>query len=400
MIDSRQAPLIVHVVYRFAIGGLENGLINLVNRLPRDLARHRIIALCGVDPTFMQRIDRSNCEVEDLAGDPRQQTARQLPKIFRRFRSLRPALVHTRNIATLECQYAAWAARVSKRVHGEHGWDDADQYGSNARYTRLRRISRHVVHREIALSSRTADYLRDIVGVPAPMIRAIYNGVDTSRFAPADQSTDVSEPADWPFGPGHFVIGTVGRLSSVKNQSLLCRAFGALRGHDPAFRERARLVVVGSGPDRAALEQILEQSGSLEAAWFTGDRSDIPALLRRLDVFALTSRAEGLSNSILEAMATALPVIATDVGGNPEQVAPGKTGTLITSEGADDLASALAAYFKDPELRRSHGLAARSATLARFSLTGMIDAYASLYAELLAPSASKAFHSTSQPGAQ
>ena len=376
----------MHLIYRFATGGLENGLINLVNTLPPDVARHRIIALVGVDKSYAARITTTNCQIEDLGGKADQQSLRLLPAVYRRLRALKPALVHTRNLSTLECQFAAWFARIPTRIHGEHGWDESDQYGSNTRYTLLRRLSRHFIHCQIALSKRTATYLTETVGVPPSRIQEIQNGVDTQRFGPDPFSTTKPVPAGWPFLEDSFVLGTVGRLSGVKNQLLLCKAFLQLRERSQQFRHLGRLVLVGDGPDRSDLEQFLASKNAREAVWFAGDRRDIPELLRRFELFVLPSKAEGLSNSILEAMASGLPIVATNVGGNCEQIDDGVTGTLTDSGDVSAMAAAIEKYFLDDQLRQNHAQAARERAINDFSLQSMAAAYQNLYARFLYPS--------------
>ena len=382
--DAKGPPLIVHIVYRFATGGLENGLVNLVNSLPSTLARHKIIALVGVDHEFSSRISSENCTIESLDADPDQQTLRILPSIYSRLRALEPAVVHTRNIATLECQLAAWLARVPIRIHGEHGWDDADQYGSNWKYTRLRKVAKHLLHRQVALSGKTRRYLQDKVGIAPETIREIHNGVNTDRFVPRADRPNESGSPDWPFSSNDFVIGTVGRLSAIKNQILLCRAFCHLRRENGAFRSRARLVLIGDGSDRQLLEESIASEGATDAVWFAGERGDIPSLLQRMDLFCLPSKAEGLANSILEAMATGLPVVATDVGGNKEQVLDGETGTLVASEDQTGLCNALKTYFDRPQMGQAHGQAGRQRALENFSLEAMVATYQQLYSDLLA----------------
>ena len=147
----------------------------------------------------------------------------------------------------------------------------------------------------------------------------ICNGVDTRRFRPA--AAGEPPPEGWPFEAGrHCVIGTVGRMQTVKNQTLLAQAFIRMVQQQPALAERARLVMVGDGPLRERARAMLEEAGLAALAWLPGERRDVPELMRALDCFVLPSLAEGISNTILEAMASGLPVLATDVGGN------GRTG--------------------------------------------------------------------------
>jgi glycosyltransferase involved in cell wall biosynthesis len=179
------------------------------------------------------------------------------------------------------------------------------------------------------------------------------------------------------------LVGTVGRLREVKDQTNLARAFVHARRSDPQATAGLRLVIVGDGPLRAAVESILRDAGMQQFAWLAGERDDIPDVLRGLDLFVLPSLAEGISNTILEAMASALPVIATRVGGNVELVEDGVTGRLVPASDSVQLGEALLAYVRDRALLRRHGSAGRQQAEQRFSLDGMVARYESLYARAL-----------------
>ena len=134
-------PLIVHVVYRFGLGGLENGIVNLVNRMPGQRWRHAIVSLTDVSAEFAERIERA--DLRTIALDKRPgHLLRDYPRLYRLFKELRPAVVHTRNLAALEAVVPAWAARVPVRIHGEHGWDIHDPAGNRRRYRLVRRLYR------------------------------------------------------------------------------------------------------------------------------------------------------------------------------------------------------------------------------------------------------------------
>ena len=127
------APLVVHVVYRFGVGGLENGVVNLINRLPVDRWRHAIVSVTDVSEEFARRIERTDVETIALQRGPGH-LVRDYPRIYRLLRKLAPAIVHTRNLAALEAVVPAWAAQVPVRIHGEHGWDMQDPAGERKRY--------------------------------------------------------------------------------------------------------------------------------------------------------------------------------------------------------------------------------------------------------------------------
>jgi sugar transferase (PEP-CTERM/EpsH1 system associated) len=234
----------------------------------------------------------------------------------------------------------------------------------------------------VALSGHLRDYLVDGVGIAARRVERICNGVDTERFSP--RRTPVSQLAECPFvGSDLRLIGTVGRLQAVKDQVNLARAFALLTARNPDAKATARLVVVGDGPLRREVEEILQGSGVRELAWLPGERADVPDVLRALDLFVLPSLAEGISNSILEAMSTGLPVVATDVGGNCELVQHGVTGRLVPAADPVALADALLAYLRDPATAREHGAAGRGRAEREFSLHRMIADYDHLYSRLL-----------------
>ena len=373
-------PCIVHVVYRFDVGGLENGLVNLVNHLPVDAYRHVIVALTEVTD-FRTRIRRDDVGFVSLHKAPGH-GVRLFPRLYRLLRELAPAIVHTRNLAALEATAPAWAAGVPVRIHGEHGRDVTDLDGSSRKYRLVRRAYRPFVSRYVALSRDLERYLQRGVGVAAADIAQIYNGVDTDRFAPAPRARPPI--AGCPFtGDDLWLVGTVGRLQAVKDQVTLAEAFvRAVRR--TAKGARLRLVIAGDGPLRAPVEAVLAAGGVSHQAWLPGERDDIPDVLRGLDCFVLPSLAEGISNTILEAMACGLPVVATRVGGNAELIEDGLTGRLVPAANGDSMADAIDAYFVDPATARRHARAARMAAVRNFSLQQMVSQYRSLYDGLLA----------------
>lgn len=381
-LNASQPPLIVHVVYRFAVGGLENGVVNLINRLPPGSWRHAIVSLTDVDEEFATRIVRD--DVRQIAlRKPAGHAWRLYPRIASILRELAPAIVHTRNLAALEAVVPAWASGVPVRVHGEHGRDVHDLDGTSRRYQWVRRAFRPFVSKYVALSPDLERYLCERVGVPASKVTQIYNGVDTTRFMPASGGRRPIEGS--PFRDArHWLVGTVGRMEAVKDQANLARAFvRALRLH-PAARDRMRLVLVGDGSERSRVEAILDEGDARDLAWFAGERADVVPMLQGLDCFVLPSLAEGVSNTILEAMACGVPVVATRVGANGELVEAGVTGSLVPAADSDALAGAIVAYFADPALAGRHGAAARLRATGRFSLERMVERYDTFYAGLMA----------------
>jgi len=379
--ESDNRPLVIHVVYRFSIGGLENGVVNLINRLPHEAWRHDVVALTDISPEFCSRVTRSDVEYVAL-GKPAGHLVGLYPRLFRLFRELRPAIVHTRNMAALEAVVPAWAAGVPVRVHGEHGWDTADLDGSSSRLRWVRRAYSPFVTGYVALSQHLEEYLEQRVGIRQEHITQLYNGADTAQFVPRASSS--ARVADCPFRDADlWLVGTVGRMQAVKDPLNLARAFARAIERDPPARARLRLVMVGDGPLRPEVERLLTGAGLRELAWLPGERSDVPEIMRSLDCFVLPSLAEGISNTILEAMASALTVIATRVGGNAELVEEGLTGRLVPPADSEALATRILDYLHHPDVLRRHGKAGRNRVERRFSLDRMVADYDRLYRRLL-----------------
>jgi sugar transferase (PEP-CTERM/EpsH1 system associated) len=378
MSDNR--PLVMHVMYRFDTGGLENGIVNLINHMPASAYRHAIVALTDVTD-FRRRIQRDDVEFIALNKGPGHGFW-LYPQMFALMRRMRPAIVHTRNLAALEVVVPAWFAGVPVRLHGEHGRDVEDLDGNSRKYQWLRRAYRPFVTHYVALSRDLAGYLVQRVGVAPQKVSQIYNGVDTNRFRPAgDRIGAVPDSiAGCPFDPAnHWLIGTVGRMQAVKCQTLLVRAVLHALELRPALRQHLRLVIVGEGPLRAKCQSLLEAAGATDLAWLPGERQDVPELMRGLHCFVLPSLAEGISNTILEAMASGLPVIATGVGGNAELVAHEQTGLVVPVDDVETLGRAIAGLAMAREHAADMGRAGRVGAVARFSLQSMVDAYQSLY---------------------
>ncbi len=378
---SGMPPLIAHVVHQFGTGGMENGMANLINRMPRERYRHAIVCLDGYTD-FSRRINRDDVSFHALGKKPGQDPA-VFARLWKLLRSMRPDIVHTRNLSALEAQFVAAAAGVRGRIHGEHGRDVFDIDGSNWKYNLLRRAARPLIHRYISVSRDLERWLCTSIGVQARRVSQIYNGVDQGRFRPRAAERPGLGPAG--FVPeGGIVIGSVGRMAEVKDYPSLARAFGIMLAREPALKDRLRLVIIGDGPSRNKCISILKHAELDHLAWLPGERDDIPELMRAMDLFVLPSIGEGISNTILEAMASALPVVATQVGGNPELVQENATGRLVPPAAPDALAAALLDYVCRPPLMRQHGEAARRRIERQFSMEAMAEGYLNAYDEVVA----------------
>lgn len=378
--DENAAPLVAHVIYRLDIGGLENGLVNLINRIPADRYRHAIICLTD-HSNFRDRLQRPDVPVYSLHKPPGRSFSMHL-KLWRLLKELRPRIVHTRNLPTVEAALTAATAGVPVRIHGEHGRDVGDLTGNNRWYRFWRAMFRPFVHEYVALSRELECYLRERIGVPSERITHLHNGVDTETFRPARGGREPLPIAGFASADA-FVIGTVGRMEAVKDPLNLARAFVMLTSMIPAGGRPVRLVMAGDGALRSQVNDVLRQAGVGESVWLAGERSDVAELMRGFDVFALPSLGEGISNTVLEAMASGLPVVATAVGGNPELVRDGRTGRLVPSADPRALAEALLFYYHNEAECRRQGSEARLTVERHFSMQAMVGNYVALYDRML-----------------
>ena len=367
---------IVHVVYSFSVGGLENVIVQLINRLPADRFEHVVLSLTTIGD-FKNRIAQQGVRFIELHKPPGHAVA-LYPKIYQLLRVIKPDVVHSCNLAALEIVPLCWLARVPLRIHAEHGWDAHDPQGINPRYQRLRRAYKPFVSHYVAVSKDLDDYLERAIGVPQFRRSLITNGVDTQAFLPAQGAPSAVPGCPFVLGE-NWLLGTVGRLQSVKNQPLLVRAFVRLLQDHPEAAIRMRLVVVGEGPLRAEIETLLADANVSHLAWLAGARDDVADVLRMLNCFVLPSQAEGTSCTLQEAMACGLPVVATAVGGTPDLLKHGESGFLVDSDDEAAMANAIWALYTDKAKTLRLAQTARDWALQNFGLDAMVHSYESLF---------------------
>ncbi|HWP59903.1 MAG TPA: glycosyltransferase [Candidatus Acidoferrales bacterium] len=380
---------IVHVVHSLEIGGLENGVVNLVNRLDPQVFKH-VICCLSRSGKLAARIPQDVKIVE--LNLPTQQFRLPLIALARVFRRLRPDLVHTRGWGTIDAVFAAKLARIPLVVHGEHGRDWKDVSGSAWKRNRVRWLAGRIIDRYVVVCRFFRDWLQAACRIKADKIVCIPNGVDTARFFPVGQDGTIG--ANGAAGPGAetrgslrekiglpregTLFGSVGRLDPVKDFPTLLRGFAEIEKRFP----ETRLAIAGDGPLRGELARLTRSLNLEGRVFWLGERQDVPAILRCLDVFVQASLFEGMSNTILEAMATGLPIVATDTGGNGELVADKENGWLVPVGRPSALARAMESYLADPKLRSHHGARSRARALEEFALPVMAERYAGLYQRL------------------
>ncbi len=374
-------PLIAHVLYRFDTGGMERIALSVINRT-RDRYRHAVICLAGYGAL---RDEIADASVPCLSLDKRPgKDPGCYFRLWRALRLLKPDLVQTYNIGALDAAPTIRLAGVRRIVHAEHGRDVTDPRGDNAKYLRLRRWMAPLIARFVAVSRDLQLWLIDRAGIRADKVICIANGIDAAAFA-TPRTALRRRPLLGGFAPPDtLLIGNVARLDKVKDQAGLLAAFKLLC--EQAGQETAcRLIIVGEGPEHAELQRRIEQLGLTQRVRLLGNRSDVAELLVECDVFVLSSIAEGMPVTLMEAMASGLPVVATEVGGVASVVEHGVTGTLVPAGDPRALAEALGGYMADEALRLRHGEAGRARVTADFSLSAMLSAYTALYDSLLDP---------------
>ena len=370
MSEKKQAH-ICHIIYALKTGGLENGLVNLINRLPEETFRHSIICLTDYDD-FAARINRQDVEIVSLHKKQGQDFGLFL-NVYKTLKRLQPDIVHTRNMTAIEMQFPALFAGVKTRLHGEHGWDISDPQGRNKKYQWLRKMCNLVIHRFIPLSQELEHYLTDVIHVPPKKITRICNGVDATRFVVSKKEHKGLLPAN---AKNAVVIGYVGRMEAIKNPQNLAKAFIQLHKKQT---KKVFLVMVGDGSEREGVTNVLTEHQLNNQSWLPGDCSNVAELMQQFDIFCLPSNAEGISNTLLEAMASGLPVVATNVGGNADIAVEGETALLVHSGDSTALADALTRYVDDESLRQAHGQAGRLRIEKKLSLEQMVLNYKTLY---------------------
>jgi sugar transferase (PEP-CTERM/EpsH1 system associated) len=357
---------VMHVVYTLRTGGMEMGVVKLVNGL--DPARVRS-SICSTTPAGeIKALVQPSVPVFELSrragNDPRIVAA-----LYRLFRRERPHVVHTHAWGTLlEGLVAARAAGVPAVVHGEHG---TLQLRVHQRW--LQRMGWAAADRLLSVSSVLAGRMAETTGYPAERITTIRNGVNLERFHAASHE---AARAALGLPVGTPIVGTVGRLVPVKDQATLVDAVAELGKGGVA----ATLVIAGDGPERARLEaRAAERGVDLR---LLGYRPDVEQVLGALDVFVLSSTSEGLSNTILEAMAAGRPVVATRVGGAEEMISDGVTGVLVPPSDAPAMAAALRRVLAAGDRGAAMGAAARQRVESEFTLAGMMQRYERMYTEV------------------
>ncbi len=365
---------VLHVFTRLSHGGMERGVLKLVAGLDANCFEQRVCVLRGSD----ESADGFELLRRDLLRAPQElKTFGRILWLADAMRAYKPDIVHSRNWGAVEAIVAARLARVPAVVHSEHGYEVGTLHGLPLR----RRMGRWLLYRFADTVFCVTRELRDFharqAATSASRIRVIYNAVDTDRFAPDPvKRRALRQKLNL---ENSFTVGAVGRMTPIKNYDLLLEALCLLRekGID------ARGLLVGDGPELQRLRQRVSNTPALvDRVIFLGATNSVADWLNAMDVFVQPSLAEGMSNTLLEAMAAGLPVLATNAGGNPEVMEDGRQGCLFPPRDVQALTDHLARLAENDALRKQFGVAARQHAVQDFGLQRMLDNYSHLYKTL------------------
>lgn len=353
---------VVHVLPNLSTGGMERLLIEMLRHTDRSLVAPRVLCI-GQRGELADEAERMGVRVDAL-GQP---TGRNYGLIFtlaRWFRAADTEVVHTHG--PYSHFYGALAARLSggrPLVHTKHGflwpWTRRAYWQS--------RLAGKLSTRVVAVSNDLAEHARLNEKLPNGRLEVLYNGIDTHKFEPA---------AGAGVGPPTAIM--VARFSSEKDFETLLRATKRVLERQPNFR----LKLIGDGPLHDEMQTLGTQLAIERAVEFLGNRQDVPALLSTADMFILSTHTEGMSISLLEAMAAGLPVIATSVGGNPEVIVEGQTGFLVPRASPESLAEKIVWLLDHPGEAKYMGRAGRKRVETQFDVRLTTKAYERLYIQV------------------
>jgi sugar transferase (PEP-CTERM/EpsH1 system associated) len=367
---------VLHFFSYLGLGGTELTALRMIANLGKDCFENRLCGLRG----FQQQVVALRYPDADLVSLPvgKEGFRIQILSIMKLIKAYRPHIVHSRNWGTIESILAARLAHVPIVVHSEHGYEMDTVSGLPLRRRLFRRAVYGMADAVFTVTGDLQQYHSRQAWISPSRIRVIHNGIDTRLFAPNLQARrQILEKAGVPVD--RFVVGSVGRLVPIKDHGTLLKSAELLvhRGAD------VHVLLAGSGPELTRHKQYLENSSALAGrVTFLGSSDNVSEILNAMDVFVLPSISEGMSNTLIEAMACGLPVLATRVGGNPEVIGDERSMGLFVPGDIDGLAQRLESLAGNVNLRRSLGTAARQRAVSMFSLERMVEDYRGLYREL------------------
>lgn len=379
MKPSNLHPRLLFVVTGLAFGGAETQVMHLATRLSR---RGWNVMVISVMPPVAYEKDLSNAGVQviTLGVRRKQPDIKPLLKMVKVIRQWQPLIIHGHMVhANILARLARLFAPVPVLICTAHSIDERGHKGSGRLRTFLYRITDPLCDLTTQVSRAGLERYIRIHAVPKHKIRYIPNGVDTERFSPnSEERCRVRRALGL---DDEFVWLAVGRFESVKDYSTLLFAFAQLIEAYP----KTFLVIAGDGPLRPSMETLAKELGIGYCVRFLGIRRDIPELMNAADSYVMSSKWEGMPLVLLEAHASGLPIVATNVGGNGEIVLHNRSGFLVPPGNPTALADAMLRLMKLPSQERQNmGQIGRIHIMENFSLDRVVEWWEALYFELLA----------------
>jgi len=369
-VGARPPLRILQVVHGLPRGGLENGVVNLLNGLPVSEFEQSV---CCLDQRG-EMADRVRRDVPIHVLNRRRHDLGLAFRLARVMRAFRPDLVHCRNWNTWPDAVLAHqlAGRPGVLVWSFHGF--ADGHWFPRRRKLASRLLSLATDKLFAVCRDSAERFAGLCAIPATRFDVLYNGVDCARFAPIMDRAGLRRQLG--FADDELVLLTVASLTPVKGHAFLLEAAARTLA---ATDRKLRFLWLGEGAERRALEHRVVELGLGGGIQMPGGSDRVPLYLAAADLFVLPSHLEGMSNAILEAMASGLPVVAQAVGGNQELVEHGRCGVLCNVGDADAMGEAIARLTAHDDQRVAMGRAARARAEQIFSLEAMLARYADFY---------------------
>jgi glycosyltransferase involved in cell wall biosynthesis len=362
---------ILHVVENLNRGGLERVVVELI-RAQRSLG-HDCRVVCIFEDGLLAAELRSLGVRVDACHKRTGVDLRALIGVRRAFREHRTDVLHTHNpLAHYNAICATLGLRRRRVVNTRHGMG---AIRGGTRRERLYRLTMHATDVAVCVCSAARDEFVRRGVIPTAKALVVANGIRTDGFEARSSAARQALARELGYAPDTRLIGTVGRLNWAKNHAMLLDAFVGLAATEPNLA----LVLIGGGALESDLRARAAALGIDSRISFLGDRDDVPRLLTGLDLFVLSSLTEGYSIALLEAAAAALPIIATDVGGNGEIAAHGVRGLLVPPSAPEQFAAAIRSLLADDHLREQLGRAARAWVLAEGSFRTMAERYEAIY---------------------
>lgn len=368
-------PTVCHVIHALGVGGAEVLVDQLVRRLSERF--RGVVAVLDEVGEIGERLQRDGFVVEHLYRAPGidRGCARRLHQFAaREGAGLFHAHQYTPFFQAMLSRGLTGSRPIVFTEHGRHFPDLPSRKRSIVNRLMLRRHDRLV-----GVGGNVRQALIENEGLPSGRVEVVYNGVDLEAMNRPSETARQRLRNEFGLQSDDFVCVQVARLHPLKDHGTALAAIDEARRLLPNIR----LLIVGEGDERSAIESEIIRLGLQQHVTLTGNRSDVSDLLAASDVFLMSSISEGIPLTIIEAMAAERPVVSTAVGGIPEMIDDGKTGLLAPAGDAKTLARQLQRLHQQPSLRRSIVEAAAESARRRFSLTGMLNQYERMYREVL-----------------